>query len=504
MSKPNTTPIHFDGVKFEVRNVGRGSSQSIDSPEQIHLDRISNFKFTEVYVRAKKSKDFVEAKSVDRLVATDLCERMCTLARMVISYSHLVTVWKVVVCGKSNADITTVDKWLTYRVCLGYVIIDEGKRYSKKDPKDNDLSGDDEMRANNLGYTGCGLDDFNKNGERRSPNFKFRNRYSEKAMKLFKVAKFQKDLIQPIREYITMVHEDYMKQCRFVGWKLDALKELKDQPFTDNIDTLPLRFQMSHWELLYNDGKDWDIGTRGKILDTIKQLDIDEVHLHNENPISEKPTTNPSSTVDTPLPSTKKPSHSSTQHPIFPQTPEIAIQLWHTGLSDLPPQAISLCSNPEYELKRRASASETLNEIKKRLAGGELNHLFDRNNDSDSDESVGRPRKKKTKMLRMSASEEKFISFLHSCISMHLGFHAPCHDDKWCYCPFLKTINMKWHQAMGFDSKLDTRFCSTNKSFSPSSLISHVQEKHHDILGIGVVMYLKMLYEGALGEGEFM
>ena len=77
---------------------------------------------------------------------------------------------------KSNADITIVDKWLTYRVCLGYVIIDEGKHYSKKDPKDFDLSGDNEMTSHNLGYTGCGLDDFNKNGERRSPNFKFCNR----------------------------------------------------------------------------------------------------------------------------------------------------------------------------------------------------------------------------------------------------------------------------------------------------------------------------------------
>ena len=66
---------------------------------------------------------------------------------MVISYSHLVTVWKKVVRGKSNADITTVDKWLTYHVCLGHVIIDEGKRYCEKDARDNDLSGDNEMRA---------------------------------------------------------------------------------------------------------------------------------------------------------------------------------------------------------------------------------------------------------------------------------------------------------------------------------------------------------------------
>ena len=30
--------------------------------------------------------------------------------------------------------------------------------------------------------------------------------------------------------------------------------------------------------------------------------------------------------------------------------------------------------------------------------------------------------------------------------------HAPFNDDEWCYCPFLKTLNQKWHELIKLDS----------------------------------------------------
>ena len=87
---------------------------------------------------------------------------------------------------------------------------------------------------------------------------------------------------------------------------------------------------------------------------------------------------------------------------------------------------------------------------------------------------------------------------------MHLGFHAPCNDDEWCYCPLSRIANKKWHDAMEFNSNLEESFCSSNKSFCPCSLISHINKAHKDILGNAVAMYLDILYENALAHGEFI
>ena len=82
-----------------------------------------------------------EERNEKHLVSADLCKRLCTLARMVFLCSHMVvTLWKNAVYGKLVGDHTTVDKWLTYHVVVGYEIIDQGKCFSPKDPNDYDLS----------------------------------------------------------------------------------------------------------------------------------------------------------------------------------------------------------------------------------------------------------------------------------------------------------------------------------------------------------------------------
>jgi hypothetical protein len=113
------------------------------------------------------------------------------------------------------------------------------------------------MKAHVKGYTGCGLDDFDKKGEKRLVKYKFCNRYSQKAWLFYKSSKFQNDLIQPIRNYIGIVHKDYIKTLKMAGWKLDELLDLRDQPFTDDIETSPLHFETTHWEIRTN-GKDGD------------------------------------------------------------------------------------------------------------------------------------------------------------------------------------------------------------------------------------------------------
>ena len=63
-----------------------------------------------------------------------------TLARMVISYSHVFTLWKKYVSQKPHTAIKSIDKWLTYHVTTGYAVVDQGKRFSPKDMKDEALS----------------------------------------------------------------------------------------------------------------------------------------------------------------------------------------------------------------------------------------------------------------------------------------------------------------------------------------------------------------------------
>ena len=506
MSSQKGQSSKASGMKFEVVKLNRGSSQAEDSPEQVHLDRIFNFKFIECNVRANQSGAYREDRNEKHLVASDLCERLCTLARMVISYSHLFTLWKNKVHGKRVCDLNIVDKWLSYRVVIGYELIDQGKRFSQNDPIDNDLSEDKEMRAHVKGYTGCGLDDFDKKGERRSVKYKFRNRYSQKAWLFYKSSKFQKDLIQPIRNYIGIVHEDYMKTLRMADWKLDELLDLRNQPFTDCIGTLPLHFKTNHWEILFNHGKVWDRDSQKNILDSIKQLETCRVDPQLKKTPPQQSPSNKKKLSKPVYPSSQKPSHASASahlsgstKRVIPQNLQEALQFFY-GEMDLPAQAISFYSIPEHDHKRQAITKYTVNEMNRRLASGDFRDTYQATKDEDSDESVGRPRHKNQPKI-LSKTQEKFILNLHSCLSMHLGFYAPCNDDEWCSCPLSKLANKNWHEAIGFDSDIESQFCSNNNKFGPSDLFCHVREKHLDLLGIGVRIYLGTLFGNEFGQG---
>ena len=466
----------------EIVTLNKGSTEYEGSPEQIYLDLISKFKFTEGYAKARIGEQFVEERNVGCLVALDLCDRLCTLARMVISYSHVFTVWKKYVSQKPPTAIKSIDKWLTYRVTIGYAVIDQGKRFSPKDMKDEALS-ENMINDHMMGYTGCSLDDFDKKGERRPSKFTIQSRYSQKALKFFKQSKFQTGLLQPIRDYIKIVHDEYMGKLRVWGWKLDDLLTLKNMDFSDDIETLPPQFLILHWEMLYNNGDELCKDSRRNILDTIKLLGTSKVV-----PPSQK--THPSTSVK----STTKTKES------IPENPQDTFKsLYGEGvLSDLPPQALNLFSTASYVEKRNSKAIWTFKKLKKQLETGSLSRPDNVVQDSDSDESVGKIRNKN----KMSTSEVQFIQSLPICIGMHLGFHALCYDNEWCWCPFSKLINNKWHQIVEIDSKLEPKLCSSSKKFGPSDLVSHIQEKHKDLLGHGVVMYLNSVFEDAFGDGE--
>ena len=88
MSNPKALP-HPARNQYEVIALNRGSSRSGDSPEQVQLDIIYNFKFREAYVQAQVSTSYMEESNELNLASTDLCKRLCTLTQMMISYSHL-------------------------------------------------------------------------------------------------------------------------------------------------------------------------------------------------------------------------------------------------------------------------------------------------------------------------------------------------------------------------------------------------------------------------------
>ena len=100
------------------------------------------------------------------------------------------------------------------------------------------------------------------------------------------------DLLQPIRNYIGIVHEDYMKILKIMSWKLDDVLHLRDQPFTEDIETLPLHFETHHWETLYNNGRDWDSISSGKILGNIKDWETTAVSSPGQNSPKQTSTTN--------------------------------------------------------------------------------------------------------------------------------------------------------------------------------------------------------------------
>lgn len=81
-------------------------------------------------------------------------------------------------------------KCLTYRLVIGYQIVDQGKCFSPRD-----LSASSGMVM--------------------------------KTQKFFKILMFQKSLLNLIREYMGMVHTDYMNTIRMLGWRLDEHVELR-------------------------------------------------------------------------------------------------------------------------------------------------------------------------------------------------------------------------------------------------------------------------------------
>ena len=67
------------------------------------------------------------------------------------------------------------------------------------------------------GYSGCGLDDFDKKGEMRLAKLKFLEYFHDKASNFFqKKSNFANILVQPIRDYIGIGHKGYMKTLRLM------------------------------------------------------------------------------------------------------------------------------------------------------------------------------------------------------------------------------------------------------------------------------------------------
>jgi hypothetical protein len=229
----------------EIVTLNRGSSEYEGSPEQVQRDLSSNFKFTDSYARARMREQYVEERNLGCLFAFDLCRRLCALAWMVISYSHLFTSWKMVLSQKPHSAIRLIDKWLTYPVTIGYAVIGQGNCYSQKEMKDDALPKN-MINDHMMGYTGCGLNDFVKNSERRPSRFKFGSHYSERALTFFRKLKFQKGLSQPIREYIKIIHDKYMDKLRVWGWKLDDPLTLKNMDFRNDIEILHPKFLIYH------------------------------------------------------------------------------------------------------------------------------------------------------------------------------------------------------------------------------------------------------------------
>jgi hypothetical protein len=116
MSNPKALSSQASGVKLKVVSLNRGSSLSKDSAEQIRLDRIFHYKFTKCNVLANECVEYDEDRYEKFLVAN---ERLCTLAGLVISHSHLVTLWKNTVSGNSKGNIKIVHEWLTSCVIIG-------------------------------------------------------------------------------------------------------------------------------------------------------------------------------------------------------------------------------------------------------------------------------------------------------------------------------------------------------------------------------------------------
>ena len=60
---------------------------------------------------------------------------------------------------------------------------------------------------------------------------KFLKHIHDKARDFFKKLKFAKNLVQPMRDYDSIVHKGYMKTLRLMDWRLDDLLSLNNQGY---------------------------------------------------------------------------------------------------------------------------------------------------------------------------------------------------------------------------------------------------------------------------------
>ena len=142
-------------------------------------------------------------------------------------------------------------------------------------------------------------------------------------MDFLKKSKFAMNLVQPIRDYISIVYEGYMKTLRLINWRLDDLLSLNNKDFADDIKTLPLHFKFHPWKLFYNDGKELGRDSKKEILDVIACPQMSGEIPRRKNSQTKKTT---SAQVKLPLSNTpcgQKPPHMAKQMIAFiPQTPQ--------------------------------------------------------------------------------------------------------------------------------------------------------------------------------------
>ena len=176
-------------------------------------------------------------------------------------------------------------------------------------------------------------------------------------------------------EYMRLVHQDYVERIRLFGWKLDELLDLKFQPFSDSIETLPLYFESSQWKLLYNGGEEWNRESLRKIHESIKPARR-QVNPPKNHEV-EKETSSLELQPVPPRNSSQKPPYlAKTKKDSIPQNLQQALRFFHPLIDDFPTHAIGLYSTPDNELRRRKASNDTLKVFKEKLASGDLRHLY--------------------------------------------------------------------------------------------------------------------------------
>ena len=83
---------------------------------------------------------------------------------------------------------------------------------------------------------------------------------------------------------------------------------------------------------------------------------------------------------------------------------------------------------------------------------------------------------------------------------MHLGFHAPCYDDEWCWCPFSKISNNKWHE--GVTAEFDEKDNADPQKYTSDELQTIVTKPVVGMKGISFVPYTGMSVFAFRGDNE--